>query len=188
LASQPGKLRLFGWANRATAGSYSEAVALPITSPNYPDITLTRQVRTNYGFVVNLEQAITDDLGVFSRVTWDAGKTEKIGWTDCDASISLGAVVAGTSWGRPEDKIGVGGVVEGLSSEARAYFAAGGLGILIGDGRLNYQNEKVLETYYAYSVKKWLTLTFNYQFVADPGYNADRGPVSIFAARLHAEF
>ena len=188
LFAQPGKLRLMGWANRATAGSYSEALALPVTSPNYPDITLTRKVRTNYGFVANLEQAITDDLGMFSRASWDAGQTEKIGWTDCDESFSLGAVLKGTSWGRPDDKIGVGGVIEGLSPEARAYFAAGGLGILIGDGELNYRNEKVLEAYYAYALNRWVTLSFDYQFVTDPAYNADRGPVSIFAGRLHAEF
>jgi high affinity Mn2+ porin len=159
-----------------------------MTSPNYPDITLTRQVRNNYGIVVNVEQAITADLGLFSRVTWDAGHTEKIGWTDCDESLSFGGVLKGTSWGRPNDKIGVGGVVEGLSPEARAYFAAGGLGILIGDGALHYRPEQIVEAYYAYSLNKWATLTFDYQFIANPGYNADRGPVSIFAGRLHAEF
>jgi high affinity Mn2+ porin len=188
LFAQPGKLRLMGWMNIANAGSYAEALAEPMATPNYPDITLTRRQRTNYGFVVNLEQAVTDELGMFSRVSWDAGQTEKIGWTDCDRSVSLGAVLKGTAWGRPNDRIGVGGVVEGLSPEARAYFAAGGLGILIGDGQLNYRPEKILEAYYAYSMNKWATLTFDYQFVADPAYNADRGPVSIFAARLHAEF
>ena len=188
LFSQPGKLRLFGWLNRAVAGSYADALALPVTSPNYPDITLTRQVRNNYGFVVNAEQAISADLGLFLRASWDAGQTEKIGWTDCDESLSAGAVLRGTSWGRPNDKIGLGGVVEGLSPEARAYFAAGGLGILIGDGQLNYRPERILEAYYAYSLSRWATLTFDYQFVANPGYNADRGPVSIFAGRLHAEF
>jgi high affinity Mn2+ porin len=188
LFGEPGKVRLFGWFNRAVAGSYAEAVALPITSPNYPDITLTRRVRNNYGFVINLEQAVTDDLGLFSRTTWDPGQTEVIGWTDCDESISVGAVLKGALWGRQDDRVGVGGVVEGLSPAARAYFAAGGLGILIGDGRLSYQPEKILETYYAYSLNKWATLTLDYQFVADPAYNADRGPVSIFAARFHAEF
>ena len=154
-AAQPGKLRLFGWVNRANAGSYAEAVALPLTSPNYPDITLTRRVRTNYGFVVNVEQAITDDFGMFSRASWNAGQTEKLGWTDTDESLSFGGVLKGTAWGRPNDKIGVSGVVEGLSREARAYFAAGGLGILIGDGALNYRPERVLEAFYAYSVNKW---------------------------------
>jgi high affinity Mn2+ porin len=188
LFSQPGKLRLMAWVNRANMGSYAAALAEPITTPNYPDITLVRQVRTNYGFDVNLEQAITGDLGVFSRVTWSPGLDEIIGWTDCDESLSAGAQLKGTSWGRPGDKIGVAGVIEGLSPEARAYFAAGGLGILIGDGALNYQPEKIIETYYSYSLNKWSSLTFDYQFVDDPAYNADRGPVHIFAGRYHAEF
>ncbi|MGP0092299.1 MAG: HoxN/HupN/NixA family nickel/cobalt transporter [Xanthobacteraceae bacterium] len=188
LFAQPGKLRLFGWVNRAEMGSYLDALAMPVNTPNYPDITQTRELRTNYGFVANVEQAISGDLGVFSRATWSPGLTEIIGWTDCDQSLSLGTVLKGTAWRRPDDKIGVAGVVEGLSPEARAYFAAGGLGILIGDGQLNYRPEQVLEAYYAYSLNKWTTLTFDYQFIANPGYNADRGPVSIYAARLHAEF
>ncbi len=188
LFSEPGKLRLMAWANRANMGSYAAALAEPLTTPTYPDITLVRQVRTNYGFDVNLEQAIAGDLGVFSRATWSPGQDEIIGWTDCDESLSAGVQLKGTSWGRPNDKIGMAGVVEGLSPEARAYFAAGGLGILIGDGALSYQPEKILETYYSYSLNAWSSLSFDYQFVADPAYNADRGPVNIFAGRLHAEF
>ena len=188
LFSQPGKLRLMAWTNRANMGSYAAALAKSITTPNYPDITLVRQVRTNYGFNANLEQAITGDLGVFARASWSPGLDEIIGWTDCDESLSAGAQLKGTSWGRGNDKVGVAGVIEGLSAEARAYFAAGGLGILVGDGALNYRPEKVLETYYSYSLNKWSSLTFDYQFVDDPAYNADRGPVHIFAGRYHAEF
>ncbi len=158
-------------------GGYSDALALPLTSPNYPDITLTRRTRTNFGLVANIEQSITAP-----------GLTEIMGWTDCSESLSFGTVLTGTAWGRPNDKIGVAGVVEGLSAEARSYFAAGGLGILIGDGQLNYRREKILEAYYAYSLNKWATLTFDYQFVNNPGYNADRGPVSVFSGRFHAEF
>jgi high affinity Mn2+ porin len=188
LFSQPGKLRLMGWGNLADMGSYADALAMPVTTPNFPDITQTRRSRTNYGFVVNLEQAITSDLGVFSRVSWSPGIVEIIGWTDCSESLSFGTVLKGNAWGRPDDKIGVAGVVEGISSVARAYFAAGGLGILIGDGQLNYRPEQILEIFYAHSVNKWATLTFDYQFVDNPGYNANRGPVSIFSGRLHAQF
>jgi high affinity Mn2+ porin len=188
LFSQPGKLRLMGWANIANMGSYAEALAMPVTTPNYPDTTQTRQVRANYGFVANMEQAITNELGIFSRASWSPGHVEIIGWTDCDESLSFGAVLKGNAWGRPDDKIGVAGVVEGLSPIARAYFAAGGLGILIGDGQLNYRPEQILEAYYAYSLNKWATLTFDYQFIDNPGYNADRGPVSVFSGRLHAQF
>jgi high affinity Mn2+ porin len=123
-------------------------------------------------FVANVEQAITSELGIFSRASWSPGLVEIIGWTDCDESLSLGTVLKGNAWGRPDDKIGVGGVIEGLSRIARAYFAAGGLGILIGDGQLNYRAEQILEVFYAYSVNKWATLTFDYQFVNNPGRDA----------------
>jgi high affinity Mn2+ porin len=188
LWSQPGKLRFFGWLNHGTMGSYAEAVALPPGSPDYPDIALTRRDRTNYGVVINLEQAISDDLGMFSRATWNPGQVEMVGWTDAHATFSLGGLLKGTAWGRPNDKIGLAGLVEGLSHNGRAYFAAGGLGILIGDGRLNYRTEQVLETYYAYAIDKWNTVTFDYQFIVNPGYNADRGPVSVFSLRYHAEW
>jgi len=185
---QPGKLRLLSYLNRGTAGGYTDAVALPLNSPSYPDITLTRRVRNNPGAAINIEQAINDQLGVFSRASIGGGQTEKLGWTDCDASVSLGAVLKGAAWGRPDDWIGVGGVVDALSPEARSYFAAGGLGILIGDGQLNYRREKILEAFYAYAVNSYVTASLDYQFITNPAYNADRGPVSIFAGRLHAEF
>jgi high affinity Mn2+ porin len=188
LFSQPGKFRLMGWFNRGNIGSYSAALAMPVTTPNFPDITLTRQIRTNYGFVANIEQAITDDVGIFSRATWSPGLVEIMGWTDCSNSLSLGTVLKGTSWGRPDDRIGIAGLVEGLSPDARAYFAAGGLGITLGDGALNYRPERVLEAYYLIGLNKSTALTFDYQYFVNPGYNADRGPVSIYAARFHAEF
>jgi high affinity Mn2+ porin len=97
-------------------------------------------------------------------------------------------LIKGNSWGRPDDKLGVGAAVNGLSDSHRDYLAAGGLSLIIGDGRLNYRPEKILEAFYAVGLEKWLVLTFDYQFFADPAYNADRGPVSVFAARLHAEF
>src|SRR5262249_26490412 len=109
-------------------------------------------------------------------------------FTDIDASWSLGAVLKGTGWHRPDDKIGVAGAINALSPWHRDFIAAGGLGPLIGDGRLNYAEERILEAYYALGIAQWLTLTLDYQFVVNPAYNADRGPVSIFATRLHAEF
>jgi high affinity Mn2+ porin len=168
-------------------GSYSTAVALPRTTPGLPDITQTREVRVTYGFVVNGEQALSREVGLFSRVSWTPGRVEVMGWTDCDTSVSLGTQVTGTPWRRAEDKIGVAGVVEGLSEEARAYFTAGGTGILIGDGRMRYQPEAVFETYYSFGLTTWATLSFDVQLVANPAYNAERGPVALYAVRLHAE-
>jgi high affinity Mn2+ porin len=188
LGSQPGKLRLFGWVNHGTMGGYAAAVALPLTTPNYPDIALTRQVRTNPGVVINVEQAITGDIGLFSRASWSPGRDEILGGTDCSASWSLGGVLKGAAWGRPNDIVGLGGVIGGLSTVARAYFAAGGLGILVGDGRLSYRAEEVPEAYYAYAPTTWATISLDYQLAINPGYNADRGPISVFALRVHTAF
>jgi high affinity Mn2+ porin len=109
-------------------------------------------------------------------------------FTDIDASASFGGVLKGAGWGRPGDSIGLAGAINALSPEHRAFIAAGGLGILIGDGALNYQTERILETYYSLALVKQTALTFDYQFIMNPAYNADRGPVSIFTARLHSDF
>lgn len=187
LFSQPGALRLLAWATQANMGSYSEALALPRTTAQYPDMAETRRVRATYGFVANVEQAVSRDVGLFSRASFTPGLVEVMGWTDCDESLSLGTSLAGAAWHRTEDRVGLAGVIEGLSAEARAYFAAGGLGILIGDGRLNYRAEQVFEAYYSVSLAPGAALTLDFQFVANPAYNADRGPVPIYAARLHVD-
>jgi high affinity Mn2+ porin len=186
--SRPGKLLFFGWLSHGNMGSFADALAEPPSTIGYPDITLTRQERTNYGFVVSLEQAISADAGLFSRASWSPGRMEIMGWTDCDESVSVGAALTGRFWHRPNDTFGVAWVGEGLSAVSRHYFAAGGTGILIGDGKLNYQPEMVVETYYAFSPVKWTSLTLDYQLIANPGYNADRGPISIFSGRIHAAF
>jgi high affinity Mn2+ porin len=186
--ARPGKLLLFAWLSHGNMGSYSDALASPLTILGYPDIIQTRRERTNYGFVASADQAIAADFGVFSRASWSPGHVEIMGWTDCDESLSVGAALKGTRWRRPNDTVGVAWVAEGLSAISRRYFGAGGMGILIGDGKLNYQPEMVIETYYAFSPVKWATLSLDYQLIADPGYNADRGPVSIFSGRLHVAF
>jgi high affinity Mn2+ porin len=190
LLSQPGKLRLIGWVNQSFSGNFRDAINLSNSAgiDATTAIEQTRQGRTEYGYVINLEQAMTDDIGVFGRWSWNSGKTEISAFSDINASLSAGTSIKGTSWGRPDDKIGLAGVVNGISRDYRDYLAAGGLGILVGDGQLNYRQEKILETYYALSLTKNTTLTFDYQFMANPAYNADRGPVSFFSGRLHAEF
>ena len=152
------------------------------------DIARTRAGRIKYGYVFSVERAVTDDVGLFGRWSWNDGKTEIMAFTDIDASLSLGTSIKGTRWGRPDDVIGIGGAINALSRDHRDFLAAGGLGILIGDGQLNYSRERILETYYAYALNKWFTLTADYQLVTNPAYNADRGPVHVFSGRLHGEF
>jgi high affinity Mn2+ porin len=191
LFSRDGKFRVGLWADTYFSGSYSEAVDLTLLNPGLDPtdaIVLTRKARTKYGYYLNLEQSVTDNVGVFGRCSWNDGKNEISAFTDIDLSFSLGTSIKGTGWGRPDDRIGLAGAINALSRDHRAYLAAGGLGILIGDGRLNYRPEKILETFYAMNVINGVMLTFDYQFIADLAHNADRGPVSIFAARLHGEF
>ena len=185
LFSQPGKLRTIAWFNSAFSGSYRETLSNPALML---DIAQTRAGRIKYGYVFNLEQALTDDIGLFGRWSWNDGKTEIMAFTDIDASLSTGLSIKGTRWGRPDDVIGVGGAINALSKDHRDFIAAGGLGVLIGDGALNYRRERILEMYYAYALNKQITLTADYQFITTPAYNADRGPVSVFSGRLHGEF
>jgi high affinity Mn2+ porin len=185
LFSQPGKLRTIAWLNSAFSGSYRETLDNPAFDL---DIAQTRRGRIKYGYVINLEQALSDEVGLFARWSWNDGKTEIMAFTDIDASLSLGLSLKGAKWGRPDDVIGIGGAINALSRDHRDFIAAGGLGILIGDGQLNYRRERILETYYAYALNRQLTLSADYQLITNPAYNADRGPVSIFSGRLHGEF
>jgi len=190
LLARPGKFRVGIWADTYFSGSYSEAVDLSLITGLDPTdaIILTRTGRTKYGYYLNFEQAVTDDIGVFGRWSWNNGKNEIQAFTDIDSSFSVGTSIKGTAWSRPDDRVGLAGAINGLSTDHRNYLAAGGLGILIGDGQLNYRPEKILETFYAMNVINGVTLTFDYQFILNLAHNADRGPVSIFAARLHGEF
>ena len=179
------------WEDTYNAGSFSEALDLTALNPNLDPndaIVLTRRGRTEYGYYLNFEQPLSDYVGVFGRWSWNNGKIEISAFTDISNSLSFGAVINGMAWGRPDDRVGIAGVTNGLSDDERVYLAAGGLGILIGDGQLNYRRENIIETYYAMYVIKGMTLTFDYQFMMNPAYNADRGPISIFTGRLHAEF
>jgi high affinity Mn2+ porin len=185
LFSQPGKLRTIAWFNSAFSGSYRETLNNPALNL---DIAQTREGRIKYGYVFNLEQALTDDIGLFGRWSWNDGKTEIMAFTDIDASLAAGLSIKGARWGRPDDVIGIGGAINALSKDHRDFIAAGGLGVLIGDGALNYRRERILETYYAYALNKQLTLTADYQLITNPAYNADRGPVSVFSGRFHGEF
>jgi high affinity Mn2+ porin len=185
LFGQPGKLRTLGFLNSDFSGSYRETLDNPALNL---DITQTRRGRIKYGYALNLEQAVTDDIGVFGRWSWNNGKNEIMAFTDIDASFSFGTSIKGVKWSRPDDVIGIAGALNTISRDHRDFLAAGGLGPLIGDGRLNYQPERVLEAYYAIALNKAFTFTADYQLITNPAYNADRGPVHIFSGRLHGEF
>ena len=191
ILGQPGKLRIGGFANRSRTANFSDVFAALAADPTLDTMTATtlaRRQNWRYGFYVNLEQQVIQNVGVFARASWNDGRSESVSFTDTDRSLSGGVSIKGSFWGRKDDTIGIGAAVNALSAPHRAWFAAGGLGLLIGDGQLNYRTEDILEAYYAWVIQKGLVTTFDYQFIANPAYNADRGPVSIFSARVHAEW
>jgi high affinity Mn2+ porin len=183
LNAHPGAIRFLAYLNQAGLGSYQAALSAPGT-----DISLTDASRREYGFGLNWEQEITKNIGVFSRVGWNDGHNEAWMFTDIDHTASLGMSVKGEAWRRRNDTFGLAGVMSGISRINQEFLAAGGAGILDGDGALNYGAEKVLETYYDYKISKQLHATVDYQFIANPAFNRARGPVSVFGTRLHWEF
>ncbi|HWY30772.1 MAG TPA: carbohydrate porin [Candidatus Acidoferrum sp.] len=185
--AHPGAIRLLGYVNRANMGSYQDAVN-NATPGNPADITASAQFRYKYGFGLNVEQEIAKNVGVFSRLGWSDGQNQAWAFSDVDYTMTGGGSINGEAWNRPDDTFGLAGVMNGLSTVHREFFAAGGTGILAGDGNLNYGWEKIIETYYDFKIWKSLHSTLDYQFIDNPAFNQDRGPVSVFAARVHWEF
>ncbi|MBU6391899.1 MAG: carbohydrate porin [Planctomycetota bacterium] len=183
--THPGAARLLAYLNRAHMGSYQAAV----DSPTRPaDIEATRDYRYKFGFGVNVEQEVAKDIGIFSRIGWSDGRNEAWVFADVDYTGTLGISVKGESWHRPNDTFGLAGVLNGISRAHQKFFQTGGTGILAGDGNLSYGWEKIIETYYDFQIWKIVHAALDYQFVGNPAFNRDRGPVSVFAVRLHWEF
>src|SRR5437588_1367031 len=155
--------------------------------PVDPDVTLTRSYRYKYGFGLNVEQEITRDLGVWGRLGWSDGHTETWAFTPIDRSAALGLLLKGRCWARPNDEVGLAGVCNGLAKDHRDYLAAGGLDFNIGDGRLHYGLEDIIEIYYRLAIVRGIYVTADLQEVFNPAYNIDRGPVTIGALMVHIE-
>jgi high affinity Mn2+ porin len=205
---QPGKVEFVANYIGARLGTYSDAIAafngspspaqtcettLPInggpTGNGSPQTSCVRTWVNKVDLHINAEQAITSDIGVFSRVGWHPGYVEALAITDSNWFASAGVSIKGTSWGLSDDTIGVGLIYNRISSAEARYLNMGGVGSFIGDGQLpNPEPEMVLETYYNHQLTSSVNVTLDYQLLANPGENGDRGPVSIFAARAHWQF
>jgi len=184
---QKGTLRLLGFLNNGKFGNYDLAIA---QNPKAPNVDSTEAYgRHKFGFGINTDQFLTKDFGIFAKASYNDGHTETWFFTEIDRSVTFGGVLKGTSWKRNDDEIGLAFIGDGLSKPHRDYLADGGYGFLIGDGKLSYAPEMIVEVYYkinAYQHKLWLTP--DYQFIVNPAYNTARGPVNVFSIRAHVEF
>jgi high affinity Mn2+ porin len=188
LMDHPGAIRVLAFLNQANMADYSAATAILLANGPGADISAARAYRYKYGFGLNWEQEIVKNVGVFSRLGWNDDQEEGWLFSDVGYAGSLGLSLKGEAWHRPDDTFGLAGVMSGCSKAEQKFLAAGGLGILGGDGGLNYGWEKLVEIFYDCRVWKTVHVALDYQFITDPAFNQDRGPVSVFGARMHWEF
>ncbi|HXZ95760.1 MAG TPA: carbohydrate porin [Burkholderiales bacterium] len=184
-------VRVLAYRNIANMGIYNDAIAIGLAQGTVPNVSANDQPRRKkYGFGLNVEQPLADggETGLFARLGWNDGATETYAFTEVDRTVTFGAQVAGNHWGRNDDRLGIGFVVNGLSPEHRNYLAAGGSGFDLGDGALNYGYEKIVETYYRIQLIKYAQLGPNFEYIENPGYNRDRGPAVVVGIRLHIEY
>jgi high affinity Mn2+ porin len=194
LWGQPGKIKITGFVIHGRMGDFQEAVALsqpgqPFAGDPSSAIASLRVYRYRPGASLNFEQQVTETLGVFGRAGWADGNFEPWDFTDIDRTLQAGLSITGKQWSRSNDTIGIAAVLNGIAPVHQAYFNAGGLGILIGDGQLpNPGFEQIIEAYYSYALTASIRVSADYQLIVNPGYATERGPVNVFAGRFHAAF
>jgi len=190
IRKKSGVLRLLAYTNYANMGIYRDAV-IQFEEGLVPAPDITRhawRITRKYGFGVNLEQTLTPNLTAFARWGWDNGKTESFAYTEIDSSVAEGVRVNGRKWHRSQDRAGIAFVSNGIKKDHQNYLATGGYGFLLGDGRLNYGRENIVESFYTAHVWRGIYLAAGLHYVVNPGYNRDRGPVIVPSFRAHVEF
>jgi high affinity Mn2+ porin len=186
--AHPGAMKALVYEDDGYMGPYAAAIAAAAGTGSPPNTASVRQAKhIKAGAGINLAQEIAPNIGVFARLSAMNGTYEAFEFTDVDRSASAGVSVSGDLYHRPDDTFGLAGALNGISNPAKQYFAAGGLGIVVGDGALSYSGERILETYYKAGFTKHFGLTFDYQYVVNPAYNTRRGPVSVYGLRYHAQ-
>jgi high affinity Mn2+ porin len=189
IAGRAGRVLLTAFESRGRMGLLDEAIAVAANSGAPVDIAALRRYRGRGGLSLSLEQELAPELGAFIRAGKAAGNVETYEFTDVDRTLAVGLSLQGSRWHRANDTVGIAAVNNAISGEREAYLNAGGLGILVGDGRLPHPGpERIIESYYSAAVFNFARLSLDYQWIDHPAYNRDRGPVSVIAVRLHAQF
>jgi len=190
LPKKDGIVRLLSYVNNANMGIYQVAIDQYLEG-KVPTPAITNhplQLTTKYGFGINFEQTLTNNIVVYGRFGWNNGKMESWAYTECDQTFQGGAGFAGRMWKRKYDRAGIAFVSNGISKEHAQYLAYGGIGFILGDGGLTYGRENILESYYTAHAWRGIYLGPDLQYIVNPGYNQARGPVTVASFRLHLEF
>ncbi len=184
-------IRTLVWMNHARMGRYAAAIRDANLAMTKPDIVADDAPgRVKYGYGVNIEQPVADsgETGAFVRLGWSDGETESFAFTEVDRHVSIGVQVSGRRWGRARDLLGIGFVHHDLSPLHREYLRLGGTGFLLGDGTLTYGPEMIAEAYYRIQLGRWVQVSPDVQAIRNPGYNQDRGPVTVLGLRLNVRY
>jgi hypothetical protein len=196
LANKEGTVRLLLYHDRARMASFNDATNYLVTR-NYPAqtgpdalVAVRSSNKDKYGVGINLEQSIDSSIGIFLRAMKSDGKTETLAFTEVDSSLSTGVLVNGNKWNRADDSFGMSLMIDRISADRLRFLEAGGVSFFLGDGYRGFRSasEQILETFYSLNFAKNNWLTLDWQWIQNPGYNAERGPVNVFGARYHAEF
>ncbi len=189
LAGRAGKVRVLAMRNRAVLANYQDAINLGRATNTLPDILkVCFNEQTKYALGINIEQAITPHVGFFLRAMQADGRSETLAFTEVDSSFATGVSIQGNGWGRAQDVLGLSFISSGISKDRRTYLQTGAMSFFIGDGKLNYRREAIVEAYYSWNPVKNIWLTADYQHISNPAYNADRGKLHVFGGRLHWEY
>jgi high affinity Mn2+ porin len=191
LKKQEGIVRFLSFVNHANMGDYMQQINEWLANPVTPGPVISNhplQTTVKYGFGINFEQPLTNWIGLFGRWGWNEGQHESYAYTEADQTWQIGVGGNGGRWGRRADRMGMAFVSNGISHDHALYLADGGYGFLLGDGRLNYGRENIVETYYTLHLWRGIYPAFDFQYMNNPGYNRDRGPVFVPSLRLHLEF
>jgi len=182
--------RFLTYVNHANMGSYQEAIGAFLAGKDpVPDVTAhRRQGRIKYGVGMSADQEVSTNMRVFGRWGWNEGNNESFAYTEVNETILLGADYKGSPWGRKLDRVGLAFVSNGISKAHQQYLKLGGQGFLLGDGNLNYGRENITEVYYNLHLWRGIFSSPELQYVVNPGYNRDRGPVVVPALRMHVDF
>ena len=183
-AGRPGTVRVLSYFNHTDSGTYADA--LQLTPPNVAAVHKPGTLK--HGFGLNVEQELTRDVGVFGRLAWNDGKTQTFAYAVVDRLASAGVSVTGTRWKRPHDTAATALTVAGISGVHGLYLSSGGYDFMIGDSALRRGPEYVSESYYSARLFPGFFATLDLQYIRNPAYNRDRGPVWVGSLRLHAEW
>src|SRR5262249_37164222 len=130
IKDKQGTARFLAYANHASMGSYREAIDAVNGHPGaVPDVTAHRKDgRVKFGLGINLDQELPLEVRAFLRTGFNEGHFESFAYTEVNDTFALGADLRGVHWSRPDDKVGLALVTNGLSEEHRRYLELGGKG------------------------------------------------------------